>query len=339
MLAGMRTLPSLAFVAGMALLGAGAPARAAEPAPPSLNFPLACKIGATCEVQNYVDRDPGPGAADYRCSSETYDKHNGVDIRLLDMAAQRRGIDVLAAAPGRVARLRDGRPDISIKDPNAPPLNGQDCGNGVVIDHGGGWETQYCHMARGSIAVTVGQQVAAGARLGHVGLSGDTEYPHMHITVRHGQAVVDPFAPSAGTANACHAEAPLWSPAALAQLAYKPGAVLNAGFASGPLKMADVEAGQIPSPSAAAPYLVAYGRGINLRPGDVIAMTLQGPNGEVLAHSSLPPLDRAMAQHLAYVGRKRPAAGWPAGRYKARYEVLRGGKPLIGRNFQVVIAG
>jgi hypothetical protein len=115
----------VALTVSAILVGSGLAARAADP-PPSLNFPLACKIGISCEVQNYVDRDPGPGAADYRCSSETYDKHNGVDIRVLDMAAQRRGVDVLAAAPGRVARLRDGRPDISIKDPNAPPLNGQD---------------------------------------------------------------------------------------------------------------------------------------------------------------------------------------------------------------------
>ena len=32
----------------------------------------------------------------------------------------------------------------------------------VVIDHGGGWETQSCHLARGSIRVKVGQAVAAG---------------------------------------------------------------------------------------------------------------------------------------------------------------------------------
>jgi hypothetical protein len=329
----------IALAAFAALAGSGLGVRAAEPVRPSLNFPLACKIGVSCEVQNYVDRDPGPGAADYRCSSETYDKHNGVDIRVLDMAAERRGVDVLAAGPGRVARLRDGRPDISIRDPKAPPLNGQDCGNGVVIDHGGGWETQYCHMARGSIAVQVGQQVAAGARLGHVGLSGNTEYPHMHITVRHGQTVVDPFAPGAGTANACHAEAPLWSAQALAQLAYKPAAVLNAGFASGPLKMSDVEAGQIPAPTAAAPYLVAYARGINLKPGDVIAMVLHGADGQVLAESKLPPLDKPTAQHLAFIGKKRPAAGWPAGRYKARYEVIRAGKPVIGREFEIAIAG
>ncbi|NDW53196.1 M23 family metallopeptidase [Aliiroseovarius sp. PrR006] len=28
----------------------------------------------------------------------------------------------------------------------------------MLIDHGGGWESQYCHMRAGSIAVEVGQR-------------------------------------------------------------------------------------------------------------------------------------------------------------------------------------
>src|SRR5687767_9768954 len=93
-----------AFAAAVLL----APAAATAPERPSLGFPLACELGRTCEIQHYVDRDPSPATKDYRCGLKTYDKHNGIDIRLLDMAAQRAGVAVLAAAPGRVARLRDG---------------------------------------------------------------------------------------------------------------------------------------------------------------------------------------------------------------------------------------
>lgn len=313
-----------------ALAANAAPAAAA----PSLNFPLACQIGRTCEVQNYVDRDPGPGAKDYRCGHETYQDHNGVDIRLLDMAAQKRGVAVLAAAPGTVLRLRDGVPDISVRAPGAPPLNGQDCGNGVIIDHGGGWQTQYCHMARGSLSVSVGQTVAAGTPLGQVGLSGNTEYPHLHITVRRDGKVVDPFDPDATGLAACRMSHPLWSPQALAQLAYKQGAILNAGFAPGPVKMEDVEAGAIPAPGPAAPYLVAYARGIDLQKGDVITLELRSPAGAILAQDSLPPLEGPKAQHIAYLGAKRPASGWPQGVYKARYTVLRQGKRALERTFE-----
>lgn len=312
-----------------AVAASAAPAAAA----PSLNLPIACQVGRTCEVQNYVDRDPGPGAKDYRCGRETYQDHNGVDIRLLDMAAQKRGVAVLAAAPGKVLRMRDGMPDISRRAPGAPPLNGQDCGNGLIVDHGGGWETQYCHMAKGSLAVKPGQAVAAGAPLGRVGLSGNTEYPHLHVTVRHDGQVVDPFDSDGAGVAACRASHPLWSPSALAQLGYKAGAVLNAGFAGGPVKMEDVEAGEIPRPGPDAAYLVAYGRAIDLQAGDVIALELRSPKGEVLARNSLPPLDNAKAQHIAYIGVKRPAAGWPGGVYKARYTVTRQGKPVVVRDF------
>ena len=47
---------------------------------------------SACFVQNYVDRDPSTGALDYRCGHRTYDKHDGTDIRLLDMAAQKSGV-------------------------------------------------------------------------------------------------------------------------------------------------------------------------------------------------------------------------------------------------------
>jgi hypothetical protein len=331
----MTRLPLLAIGGGLAAAGLFAAAHAADPAPPSLAFPLACKIGVSCEVQNYVDRDAGPGAADYRCGAETYDKHNGVDIRLLDLAAQRRGVDVLAAAPGRVARLRDGVADVFMNAPGAAPVTGQECGNGVIIDHGGGWETQYCHMARGSLVVKVGQAVTAGTPLGHVGLSGATEFPHLHITVRHGPTALDPFAPAA--ANACKAQAPLWSPAAMAQLAYKPGAVLNAGFAGHPVTMGEVEAGGVAAPDAAAPYVIAYARSINLKAGDVVAMQLNAPDGRVLAKSQLPALDHSKAQHIAIIGLKRPASGWPAGRYTARYQVLRDGKPVLSRDIAAAV--
>jgi len=319
---------------GTALAFAVAAGAAPAGAAPSFALPIACQVGRTCEVQNYVDRDPGPGAKDYRCGHETYQDHKGIDIRLPDMAAQKHGVAVLAAAPGKVLRMRDGMPDISVRAPGAPPLSGQECGNGLVVDHGGGWETQYCHMAKGSLVVKPGQTVAAGAPLGRVGLSGNTEYPHLHVTVRHNGKVVDPFDPDGSGLAACKMAHPLWSPAALKALAYKPGAVLNAGFAPGPVKMEDVEAGGVPRPGPDAAYLVVYGRAIDLQAGDVITLELSSPTGARLAQNSLPPLDNAKAQHIAYIGVKRPAAGWQSGAYKARYTVTRQGKPVIVRDFE-----
>src|SRR5947199_10775800 len=102
----MRLAPFAALAIGVAF--AAPAALEAQTAAPKLALPIACEIGRTCEVQHYVDRDPGPGLLDWRCGHRTTPQHDGIDIRLLDMAAQRAGIDVLAAAPGRGVAVRDG---------------------------------------------------------------------------------------------------------------------------------------------------------------------------------------------------------------------------------------
>lgn len=315
-------------------LAAAAPAAAPQAAgPPALSFPLACEIGRTCEVQHQVDRDPGPGVRDHRCATQTYDGHKGVDIRLLDMAAQRRGVAVLAAAPGRVARLRDGVADVSVRAPGAPSVANTECGNGVVIEHGGGWETQYCHLARGSIQVKVGDRVAAGAPIARVGLSGATEFPHLHLSVRHQGQVVDPFAPD--MASRCGAQAGLWTAEARDRMPYKPGAVLNAGFTEAQFGMEALEDGRLPAASADSPALIAYARAIALLPGDEVELSLKGPDGKTLAQTRRPPLTRWRAQDMVYVGKRRPATGWPRGAYVADYRVWREGKVALSRRFQL----
>lgn len=314
-----------------------APAKAV--AGPRLALPIDCEIGKSCEVQNHVDRDPSPGAKDYRCGTQTYQDHGGVDIRLHDMAAQRAGVNVLAAAPGRVSRLRDGVADVSVKS-NAGAVTGQECGNGVVIDHGDGWETQYCHLAKGSVVVKSGDAVAAGQPIARVGLSGNTEYPHLHLTVRKAGVVVDAFAPdlAAGTCAAGGAGGAgdgLWTPLAAKAMAYKPGTVLNAGFAAAPVSMDSIETGGIAAPTAASPMLIAYVRAINLQGGDVQELTIKAPDGAILATGGQPALDRAKAQYMTFVGKRASSAGWPSGRYTATYTVRRGGETAITRTFNL----
>jgi len=311
-------------------------APADAPANPVLAQPIACVIGKDCEIQNYVDRDPGPGAVDYRCGSRTYDAHTGVDFRIRDMAAQRAGVAVLAAADGKVLRVRDGVADVSVKQTGPGAVKGQECGNGLVVEHVSGLSTQYCHMAKGSIMVKPGAMVKTGDKLGLVGLSGNTEYPHLHLTVRHGATVVDPFAPDAGAgAGHCGAGPDLWRSDAHAAFAYRAGAVLNAGFAAGPIDMATVEAGDIPSPNASASALIAYVRAIGLKAGDQQSLTITAPDGKILAQGGGDPLPRDQAQRLLYVGKPRSALGWPKGRYVATYRVLRAGKVALERRWDL----
>ena len=154
-------LSSVHVVLALSLAWPSGPAEAIE-----LRLPINCEIGVTCEVQNYVDLDPSSQARDYQCGSRTYNGHKGVDFRLPSLRAQRAGVNVLAAAQGRVLKVRDGVPDMSVRERGIGAVNDRECGNGVVVDHGEGWSTQYCHMAQGSLLVKPGDKVEASQDVG-----------------------------------------------------------------------------------------------------------------------------------------------------------------------------
>jgi len=315
-------------------VGLAGPALAAPP-PIRLHLPLACQPGQTCFIQQYFDHDPGPGAKDYRCGSMTYQGHDGTDFRIPTMAAQRAGVAVLAAADGTVTALRDGMADISVAVTGSAAVAGRECGNGVILSHPGGWQTQYCHMAKGSVRVTKDQAVKAGQALGQVGESGDAAFPHLHLNVIENGAKVDPFAFGAPV-GACRAGASLWAPEAARALAYTSPELINRGFTDGAVSMDDIEEGrtQARAPTSASPAIVAFVRAIGLSGGDVLALQMTGPGG--LAVNGAPQtLDRDKAQWMMFSGSKRPAGGWPRGVYRGRFTVRRAGVLVLDQGFEL----
>jgi murein DD-endopeptidase MepM/ murein hydrolase activator NlpD len=317
-------------------LAAGLSPLAAAAQDISLRLPVACEIGRSCFIQHYVDRDPSPASQDYQCGTLTYDNHNGTDIRVPTLAAQKAGVDVLAAADGRVLRGRDGMEDVSITGRGRESVANAECGNGLVIDHGGGWETQYCHMAKGSLSVKAGDTVKAGDRIGRIGLSGATEFPHLHFTLRKDGKVVDPFAFGAAE-KACGGGTMLWEASARQALAYQAGSVLNKGFASGPVTADAIDSGAAERevPNARAPALVAFVRAIGLKGGDVQTLSLIDPDGKPLAQNKAPPLERNRAQQLLFAGVRQPKDGFRPGLYRAIYRVERDGKAAIEQAFAI----
>src|SRR6476620_10519035 len=176
----------------------------------SLALPIKCQPGVSCFFQNYVDHDAADKVRDYRCGGRSYDGHDGTDIRIRNLEMQRQGVEVHAAAPGRAVGGRNDMEDISVKIAGKAAIAGKECGNGVMLEHEGGWRTQYCHMAKGSVRVKVGDQITTGQPIGLVGLSGDTEFYHLHFTVRRHGKIVDPFAYGAPE-NSCGGGQPLWA--------------------------------------------------------------------------------------------------------------------------------
>ena len=296
-----------------------------EPAASSaLLFPAECRPGEACLIQKLFDHDPGPGRSDYRCGLLTTDGHDGIDIRLRTMAAMRSGVAVVAARAGTVLRTRDGEADAGLGGPDR--AGGKDAGNAVVIDHGDGWETQYSHLRQGSVRVRPGQVVKGGEVLGLIGLSGNSEFPHLHFTVRHGGVAVDPFVglePFAGCGTGT-AYASLWSRSLAAQLAYAPAGVISAGLSSeippSPVTMRD------PPPALAGTHapLILWVDAFGARRGDRQEFSIIGPRGEAV-HTQVIDVDKGGLSWFAYSGKRPSAAGWIKGRYVGRYRIVRAG--------------
>ncbi|MCG8356070.1 MAG: M23 family metallopeptidase [Kiloniellales bacterium] len=313
----LSLLPALGLIALAPAAGAADTLR--------LGLPVDCDLGGLCVVQHYVDMDPGPDGRDHRCGPLTYDDHNGIDIRVPTYVEMERGVPVVAAAAGVVKELRDGMADISIKEAGEDSIEGRKAGNSVIIDHGEGWETQYAHLRRESIVVQRGAEVEAGDQLGLIGLSGATEFPHLHFSVRRNGMRIDPFTGLAAGSGCGRSLRSLWHEEARRKLIYRPGGLLVAGFADQPtestvalMKGAHRET-VLPS---TAPSLIFWTLAWGLRGGDREMRRLFGPDGRVLIESTyLVPKDKAQWQR--HIGRRLRGDAWPKGVYKGTYRVER----------------
>jgi hypothetical protein len=179
-------------------------------------------------------------------------------------------------------------------------------------------------MKRGSVLVRKGDKVRAGDTLGEVGLSGKTQFPHLHLSVRRDGAVVDPFAPTGpGDCGVVPAQT-LW-----ADLPdYQPGGVLGTGFSAAIPDYTAIRngAGDQAPLDANAPALVFWAYAFGGQVGDQLELTVTGPGGALVSHSEA--LERNQAQFFRAAGRRLRGGHWPAGQYQGLARLLRDGQEV-----------
>jgi murein DD-endopeptidase MepM/ murein hydrolase activator NlpD len=95
--------------------------------------------------------------------------HYGIDV------AASHGSPIFATADGTVLKIKSERIG----------------GNVVIINHGGGVTTVYCHLSK--FNVKVGQKVKRRDVIGYVGQTGKAIGPHVHYEVRKNGKPVNPY--------------------------------------------------------------------------------------------------------------------------------------------------
>lgn len=269
----------------------------------SLSLPVDCAFVSGpnqdgCWLQTLMDHNPGLSVDDYLCSARSYNAssrfglgHQGLDIGPLDWVGHKNDIPVLAAAPGRVLGIRDGVDDFTEssgfreaqENGNAPPS----CGNGVSIDHGNNWVTQYCHMQKGSVMVAIGDTVSRGAVIGLIGVSGQTSHPHLHFQLmRRIKGDLIPYDPYDGTSitqSCADRGQSMWDDDAKSTLAHTPMAMIKLGFTDKKVNdtslLVDLRTSKeldVTGPITVFAYIAGG------HPGAKVSIEVRDPNGDVV---------------------------------------------------------
>lgn len=293
-------------------------------------FPLACIHGQTCWILNYMDTDTADGrAADFTCGPRTEDGHDGIDIAVRDLATAGGGVAVLAAADGTVTAAVGGIVDQLVTQETIGQASSFACGNMVVVEHDGGWQSRYCHLRQNSLQVQPGQRVVAGTILGAVGLSGLTTWPKLNFAIARDGTPYDPYTGRTALEGCGLSTNSLWKNPR--ELPYRAFAIYNLGFSPVPPTeaLADQGINVIDSLPGDIPSLSFWASIFDARAGDVVDMVVTDPRGhEVMKINATLRDDRK--KRLLSVMKEREGV-WRSGIYTGSVRITRG----TGENKQV----
>ena len=298
----------------------------------SFILPIDCKIGETCFLQNFADLDrKTPLVVDTICGAASYNGHKGIDIRVKDIKALQSGIDILAVSDGVVVGTRNTALDRRVKKPSdRAAVRGRECGNGVAIRHANQQISQLCHLKRGSVLVKTGDPVKQGQKVGEMGLSGFTTFPHVHLSLSKNKQVLDPLTGKSANSTACTVNSKVLADTKFgaeitASLIQSSKAVMELGLAGEPFDLARLVEGNVPKvPTTKAEATLGWAWLLNVKKGDRVYIKVTR-DGETFAESLSEPINRHKATYFYFAGRSRPPK---VGAYRVTMQLQRQGQTV-----------
>jgi hypothetical protein len=296
-----------------------------------LGFPISCAYGEDCLIESYFDHDARDGEfSDHTCGKLSSDKQSSTNFILMNSEQMLQGVNVLAGDSGVVTQLRDGMDDINVDMVGKEAIRGRECGNGIVIKHQRGYETQYCHLKKGSVVVKKNEKIEKGQMIGQVGSSGLASFPYLEFTVKINGKPVDPFTGEDSTTGeatvACDNPDiyPLWDKHTEKKLKYISTFLLGMGFSDKVPHAQGAREGKFSKNKIMydSKRLALWADVFGALKDDELKLTILGPDGSILSSESR-KFTSSNRRVFQFLGKKTDAAVLPLGDYVGKIELLR----------------
>jgi hypothetical protein len=290
-----------------------------------MGMPIACEYGKDCFISSLfsyeenIEEGLEKIISDYKCGQLTQkgEKSTRFALRNMQQIQNGEGINVIAVDKGTVEAIHDGEKDMGASKAAQKMQNIANCGNGVLIRHGRGFITQYCHLQQGSVSVEAGQEVKKGDVIGKVGSSGFVSYPHLEFIVKRDDQPIDPFTGEGITS--CQQKKDfisLWDFKTDALLSYVPTLLINASFTGNIPNAEGVQNSRFISDTLPNDEnrLVFWVNLMGLRKDDILQISITSPSGDTIALREK-TFSRYEPLYFHYVGKRRTSAAWERGTY------------------------
>jgi murein DD-endopeptidase MepM/ murein hydrolase activator NlpD len=296
------------------------------------SFPLNCKYGENCYIQNYVDLNLTQSHQDYKCGFLSYNKHKGTDFRLIDFSHMKQNISVFASKSGTIKSTRNNQEEFIYFNDKTKLEKGKECGNGVVISHENGFESQYCHMQKNSIKASPGDKIKQGDIIGYVGMSGKTEFPHLHISFRKNGKTIDPFTgefQDQQTLNCQNltTQKSLWNFDTKTKLKYINTAILDFNITDKIPNRKDTRYGKFKENqlNQNSKYLILWANLMGIKKADKIHFNIKDKAGNIVFQNTQ-TMKKNYAEYFLYTGKKLKSLNLKKDIYSATIKIKRNNK-------------